>query len=372
MKNLSYLTLLMLFSFLGCSQKSEMEICCAYLKKQGQSPTEYVVSKFNHYDYVFLGEYHRIKHDVDFVSALIPHLYENGVRTLAYECEASSQAVVDDVLTAKEWNEQLLYHSLSTGFGIFWGYTEYLNIFKKVWEFNQTLKPDQPKFRIVLLTADWTPCQEDAFANIEPDEFMADILEKEVISKQEKALIFCGIHHAFTNYKQPVYDFEQDTLVRLNDNRFGNIIHKKYSEKTFTVFLHSPWVSNQGWEAQCVKPANGMIDSLMAMLGNVPIAFDVKNTVMGKLKADDTYYAFGYENFKLEDFCDGYIFFAPYKEMKFVTPEPNFYNEYIIERVKEIQKCRGSSDEEVRSITKELALELLTERPENHFGNLIK
>ena len=309
------------------------------------------------------------------MSSLIPDLYKNGVRTLAYECEYSTQAVVDNILSAKEWDERLLYHNLSAGFGVFWGYTEYLNIFKKAWEFNQTLESNQPNFRIVLLTAEWNPCRDkdDPFGEgIEPDEFMADVFEKEVISKQEKALIFCGRHHAFTSYQQPVYDFEQGKLIRLNNKRMGNFIHQKYPKRTFNIALHAPWKSDKGWDAQPVKPANGVIDSVMTILENIPMAFDVKNTVMGKLKADDTYYTFGYEDFTLENFCDGYIFFAPYKEMKFVSPESNFYDEYNLNRFKEIQKCRGWSEEQMRDITKENVMEWVTERPANHFGDLIK
>ena len=375
MRTIFYLIALIFFIFSGCSPKNEIEMCYAYLKKYGQSPKEYVISKFKDYDYVFLGEYHRIKQDVDFVSSLIPDLYNNGVRILAYETEYSSQEVVDDILSSKEWNEQLLYHNLSSGFGIFWGYAEYLNIFKKAWEFNQTLEPNQPKFRIVLLTANWNPCRDkdDPFGDgVYPDVFMADVFEKEIISKQEKALIFCGRHHAFTSYQQPVYDFEQGKLIRLNNERMGNIIHQKYPERTFNILLHAPWVSNKGWEEQPVKPANGVIDSVMAISGNISMAFDVKNTVMGKLKADDTYYAFGYEDFKLEDFCDGYIFLAPYKEMIFVNPEPNFYDEYNLDRLKKIKKCRGSSDEEMQTITKKNVMEWITERPEDHFGELVK
>ncbi|MDL2254716.1 hypothetical protein LJB78_00345 [Bacteroidales bacterium OttesenSCG-928-J16] len=348
----------------------------AYLKKQGQSPKDYVISKFKNYDYVFLGEYHRIKQDVDFVSSLIPDLYKNGVRNLAYESEHSCQAVVDGALSAKEWNEQLLYHNLSTGFGIYWGYTEYLNIFKKAWEFNQTLEPDQPKFRIVLVSANWDPCREDdpPFGSDvnHPDDVFAEIFEKEVIEKDEKALIFCGKHHAFTRYKQPIYNFEKGELEGLFDGRFGNIIHKKYPEKTFNIFLHSPWTSNKGWEEQSVRPVNGVIDSLMATFENSPMGFDVRNVIMGKLKADDAYYAFGYEDFKLEDFCDGYIFLAPYKEMKFVSPEPNFYDDYNLNRLKITEKCRGASDEKLQMLTKELAVEWITENPENHFGDLVK
>jgi len=367
--------LLVFFTFSGCSPKSEIETCYAYLKKHGESPKDYVISKFKDYDYVFLGEYHRIKQDVDFVSSLIPELYKNGVKNLAYEFyEYQNQAILDSVLTAKEWDETRLYHSISSGFAIYWGYVEYLDLLKKTWEFNQTLEPNQPKFRIVLLTANWDPCKgNNPFGEgVDPDEFMANVFEKEVISKQEKALTFCGKHHAFTSYQQPVYDFEQGKLFRLNNERMGNIIHQKYPERTFNIVLHAPWISDKGWDEQPVKPANGVIDSVMAKSGNIPMAFDVKNTVMGKLRADDTYYAFGYEDFKLEDFCDGYIFLAPYKKMIFVSPEPNFYDEFNLNRLRKIEKCRGSSDEEMQTITKEDAMEWVTERPENHFDDLVK
>jgi hypothetical protein len=376
MKKFSFLMLLVLFSFSGCLPKSEIDECRSFLKKNGQTPEKYILSKFEHYDYVFLGEYHRIKQDVDFVTSLIPDLYKNGVRNIAYEFyEYQNQTILDSVLTAKEWNEKLLYHNISSGFAIYWGYTEYLDLLKSVWKFNQTLEPNQPKFRVVLLGTEWNPCREDypPFGpNIDPDKFMADIFEKEVISKNEKALVYCGNHHAFTSYKQPQYDFEKGELIGLFDGRMGNIIHKKFPEKTFNIVLHRPWTSDKGWDEESVKPVNGVIDSIMAMLGNIPMAFDVKNSVMGKLKADNTYYAFGYENFQLDNYCDGYIFLVPYKEMTFVSPAPNFYDEYNLNRLKMIQKCRGSSDEEIQTITKEEAMEWVTERPENHFGNFMK
>jgi hypothetical protein len=199
MKTISYLMLLALFSFWGCTPKNEIDKSYVYLKKHVQSPKNYVISKFKDYDYVFLGEYHRIKQDIDFVASLIPDLYKVGVRNLAYEWQHTSQAVVDDVLTADDWNEQLLYHNLSSGFGIFWGYKEYLSIFRKAWEFNQTLESNQPKFRIVLVSPDWNPCREDdppfgPDVN-HPDDVFAEIFEIEVIAKNEKALIFCGKHH---------------------------------------------------------------------------------------------------------------------------------------------------------------------------------
>jgi len=354
------MAVLILFSVNSYSQNKEIETCHTYLKENGQSPEKYIISKFEQYDYVFLGEYHRIKQDVDLVTSLVPGLYKNGIRNIAVEFYPySNQAIIDSLLTAKDWDEKTLYHNIGD---IAWGYFEYLDLYKTVWEFNQTLQPDQPAFRVVLLSYDYYPCKKglERFGGWEPDAFHADVFEKEVISKNEKALIHCGMHHAFTTYRQP----------KRKNPRFGNIINEKYPERTFTIFLHSPWDSKLGLKQ--VKPVHGVIDDVMDLMGNMAMAFDVKNTVMGTLKAKNTYYAIGYKNFKLEDYCDGYIFLAPYKNMKFVSVDPNFYDEYNLEKLKEFMKCRGVSDKRLQNLTKEIAVEWLTEKPERHFGKLMK
>ena len=365
------MTVLLLFS-VNIYAQSSIDACYAYLKENGQTPGKYVVSKFEQYDYVFLGEFHRAKQDVDFVSTLIPDLYKNGIRNIAYEFhEYANQRVLDSLLTATEWDEKRLYQQISKGFSITWGYTEYLNILKIVWEFNQTLSPNQIKFRVVLLGAAWNPCARDHFGGVHSDIFMADIFEKEIISKQEKALIYCGMHHAFTRYRQPEYDFDEGKLIGLNNDRMGNVIHRKYPEKTFTIFLHSPWIADKGRIKRNVKPVNGVVDAAMDLLNHIPMGFDVRNTIVGDLRADNTYYAFGYNDFKLEDFCDGYIFLLPLKQVKFVSTDPNFY-EYNLNKVKEYKKCRGYSDKKTQKITQKRAMKMFTEKAKIHYGLLLK
>lgn len=365
-----------LFSLCNCSQKNSIDASYAYLKRHGQCPKEYIISTFDRYNYVFLGEPHWVKQDVDFVASLIPALYKTDVRNLALEFyEYQNQAVVDSVLTAREWNEALLYQSISSGYGVLMGYSEYLNIFKKVWEFNQTLELDQPKFRLIMLGGTFDPCKNgiEMFGGQDPDVFMAEVFEKEIISKQEKGLVYCGMHHAFTKYQQPIYDFEEGKLEGLSDTRFGSVIHQKYPEKTFTIALHHPWISNEGFDKLTVRPVNGMIDVVIARLGNSPVGFDAKGTIMGQLRADDTYYAFGYEDFKLEDFCDGYIFLAPYKDAVYVSPDPNFYCEHNLKILKRILECFKLPQAAEASQSREAAMELVAEihgTADNRFGHL--
>jgi len=320
-----------------------------------------------------LGASHRFKQDIDFVTSLIPDLYKAGIRNLAYEFyEHTHQAILDSILTAKEWNERLLYHTISSGFAIYWGYTEYLNLLKKVWEFNQTLEPNQPKFRVVLFGPEFNPCKEGELmfvAGVNPDVTMAEVFKREVISKQEKALIYTGTHHAFTRYREREKDDDcDDGYDDWWKGRMGNIIHQKYPEKTFTIMLHQPWVALGDWSKPMVRPVHGVIDSVMEMLSNRPMGFDVRGTIIGQLKADDTDYAACYEDFKLEDFTDGYIFLAPYRDIIFVLPEPNFYDEFNLKRFNAVNKCRNRPS----VASKEEAMKRITECPDAHFGHLRK
>lgn len=328
------------------------------------NPSDYVVSKFKDYDYVFLGEYHRIKHDADFVAGLIPQLYDNGITNLAYEMsEYTNQQTIDSLLSAKEWNEKLFYQTISQGSAIIWGYAEYLNIFKEVWRLNNSLHPNQPRFRVVLVGPKFYPCKKglDRFGGIDPDLSMANTLEREVITHNQKVLIYCGMHHAFTSYKQPIYDFEKNELVRLNSERFGNIIHKKYPNKTFTIFMHSPWFSDKGFKEPSVKPANGIIDSVMVSLNNKPCGFDVKTTPIGTIEADNTLYTFGYTDFSLKDFCDGYIFLNPFDKYKNVSVSEDYYRNSGFEQMKEFLKCMGWTEEKLNRLTVKNVIELVSE-----------
>jgi hypothetical protein len=65
-----------------------------------------VLSKCASHKWVFLGEYHRVKHDVDLVASLIPALHEKtAVRCLAWEFltyEATEEA--NRLITAPEYD----------------------------------------------------------------------------------------------------------------------------------------------------------------------------------------------------------------------------------------------------------------------------
>lgn len=353
--------------------KSENDLS-VYLKEHWQTPEDYVIEKFEKHDYVIIGEYHRIKHDVDLILRLIPKLYENKIYNLAIEFGAYPyQNLVDSLLSAPNFDRKLA-RTIMFKSEADWAFKEYIDIYEEAWKVNHLSKSDINKFRIINLAPPFYPCKKglDKFDGHDYDKYMAKNVLKEIVSKGQKALIYTGSHHAFTKYNQPVYDFENDTLYRLNNLRMGNILYDTLKNRTFNIFLHAPWVSDKGWDEPTVLPVNGVIDSLMKLFGNKSVGFDVYNSPFGNLTANNTYYAFGYPEFSLNKFCDGYIYQGAFKNYRNVTMENDFITSENINDLKAYLKCYGWSEKKLNKLTIENANELLLDDIREHIKHLMK
>lgn len=344
-----------------------------YLESNWQTPEEYVISKFKDHDYVFIGEYHRIKHDVELILNLIPQLYENGIFTLGIEFgDYNSQALVDSMLTAPVFDRDKLRKDYFKD-NPTWGYKEYLDIYETAWKVNKANSTSVNKFRVVNLVPTYDPCKKGGgWKNLDPDEYMADIITKEIVNKNQKALIYSGTHHAFTKYHQPYYDFDKNTLDGFTTTRMGNIIYDALGEKTFNIYLHAGWTSSKGWDAPKVLPVDGVIDSVMSLYSNKRVGFDVVNTPFGQLKSTNSYYALGYDNFTLDKYCDGYIYQNALKNYQPITMEENFYTDENISELKNYLKCIGYSENDLTTLSPFNAGERMHEDIRNHFKHLMK
>ncbi|NOZ60440.1 MAG: hypothetical protein GXO74_02055, partial [Calditrichaeota bacterium] len=222
-----------------------------------------------------------------------------------------------------------------------WGYQEYVDIFRAAWQLNHRLPADSRKFRILGLndSPDWSviKTQEDR----DKDEIKKKVwrgggehlwaqqILQEVIAKGEKALVYSGIHHAFTEYYQPIYDVKNQKFIRFETRRMGNFVYDKIGKRAITIFLHSPWVSQDGYDKKAVYPVDGIIDVVMREIppAHRRVGFDVTNSPFGELPSATSFYKYGYDNFKLKMFCDGYIYQKPFSEYEGVTPIKNFVNQ---------------------------------------------
>ena len=311
-----------------------------YLNDHRLSPEDYVISKFKDHDVIFLGENHRIKENVELVQHLIALLYKNGVHTLCTEfARREDQPLLDSLLNAPKYSESLAreitFRSL-----VFWGFQEYVDIFEAAWELNQSLRPAEPRFRILGLhdSPDWSLIKTEADRDNPEikrkvwrgggEHIWARVVLDSVVARGEKALVYCGLHHAFSEYKQPIYDNDAQKFLRFEDERMGNFVYREIGKRVITVCMHAPWISAKGYGAPATYPVDGAIDALMVELGPTayPIGFDTKGTPFGMLTDTGSVYHHGYEPFTLEQFVDGYIFQVPLSQYKGVTPIADFVN----------------------------------------------
>jgi hypothetical protein len=143
---------------------------------------------------------------------------------------------------------------------------------------------------------------------------MANSILNTFVKRNKKALIYCGIHHAFTGYQG-------------HGKRVGVIVKDKIGDRTMTITLHYPWSGKKGFTSRSVYPVNGQIDAFIRNYKSKEFAFgiNVNKTVFGKL-VDTTSYYINDDYMVLKSFCDGYIYLNSFSLAEGVTIQKDFIN----------------------------------------------
>lgn len=291
-------------------------------QSHGSSPIDYVTTRFADHDWVFLGEYHRIRDDVRLVVELIPRLHgDTRVRHLAMEFLCSEQTDrANELVTAPAFDRRRAIDFFRSQF-VNWSYEEYLDIFRSAWQSNRERAAERGPFQLVGLH----PCPdyevmhygEQAAAARERekldgyDRHMAATLESQLLSHDLPALVFTGIAHSTAKFIEYRHGTE-DPLTRM-----GNLVYTDpYRDRMFFIALHAPFW-DAGTETE-IYPFDGILDRLMRDHGR-SIGFDVAGSPFGALVHGNrspfaiTAYTFG-------ELYDGYIIWStPLKQTVGVT-----------------------------------------------------
>jgi len=364
---------MLLFSGFQTKRSATDQELETYLKTHWMSPEDYVMSKFTDHDYILIGEYHRIRHDVLLIQHLIPRMYAQGITTLGIEFgDRRDQPLVDSLLALPGYDESLARKIMFRSDPL-WGYKEYIDLYRVAWEVNHcdTFDHTHP-FRVVNLGAHYDPCKEGgAWKDLDPDVYMAETVFQEIVAKTPKALIYSGNHHAFTRYHQPRYNFKKDSLTGYTTTRMGNILYDSLGARVFNIYLHAAWNTGKGWDKKSVLPVNGTTDRVMQHFDDKRVGFDVVGTPFGRLTSNDSYYALGYPGFTLDQYCDGYIYQYAFKDYQPITMEENFITKENIADLKKHLSCIGVSPLFIKSITVKNANRKLMEDIRKHFRHLM-
>jgi hypothetical protein len=338
----------------------------AYLKANGKPPIEYVVDKFKQHNIVILGEGHRIRETCEFISDLIePLYYQAGIRHIAMEfLKYKNTSLANQLVTGETYDEELAL-DLFRNYGEIWGYQEYMDILRAVWQVNHTLPPKAEKFIVIGLDSDWdinvlrtgqslwklpgTFCR-----MAKRDKFMAKVLDWKVLKKGQKALVHIGGHHDFTRYRQPLT--KNGKLIAEASPRFGCILYEKYKDKIFQIMLHRR--HSRSDEGKSQPPLVVFLEDVLAINGNMPVGFDIESTPFTPLR-DSKNYLFAYQNYVVfSDIAQGYIFLKPLKKLNSVSWADGFINEENFEQLEDFLCRRGHIQKNEHQTPEELNMRM--------------
>jgi len=317
----------------------------AHLKQRAKTPVQYVLDKFKDHDVVILGEMHGVRENCELFEDLINPLYHQaGVRYFAMELlKHKNTPLVNQLVTGKEYDQQLTMRIFRDYAHPDFGYKEYMDIIKAIWELNNKLPPQAEKFKVIALDkGDWeaidlptSPSTKEYEEFVKAhDPFMADVIEREVLAKHGKVLVQIGYMHSFTRYR----------LAEMAP-RFGYILHEKYGDRIFQVCLHQP---HFGPEVLTGNPPTSrpliidFIEKIMMKNGNKPVGFDVDNSPFANLRDRRSLYFASNSETVFSDIAQGYVFIKPLNSLNFrMTWVDGFINEENFERAKALAKKRG-------------------------------
>ena len=302
-----------------------------WLDINAKDPVEYAVETAAKHQVTIFGEVHQQRDYLLFLNEIIPELYHRaGVTCVAMEVFlAEDNETINRLVTAKDFDHSLaLEIARHQSWGI-WGSKEYWDVLETVWRLNQEIPDGQKKMWLIGIDAKfdgpslglvtggdgakikaplWEKLRflrlfDDILLLVKRDELMARNIEREIIEKEERAIVWVGLMHSYTHYQQPI--IMNGRLVR-KFNRMGLLLHQKYGDDIFQVALHESYFNSV---------MGKFVGPVMKERGDMPVGFDVLGSPFEDLRNNDSGDYHHYPNLRFADKARGYIYLNPVREL---------------------------------------------------------
>ena len=296
-----------------------------------KKPALYISDLCQSHQVVLLGDQIGVTQHLDFLASLIPSLYQVGVTHLAWEFTNSRcQGVLDELLTAPEWEQNTCSEIFADLLGIGFSYSEYAAVLQAVWRFNKSLTDGVP-FRVIALGLPSYVEDPDLLDGRSAAELqlrnwwmgghyrdmtafhMINVLTNEVLRHGQRVVVYANADQTTTNFIQWSDGLATTTL--------GNLLHRWMGEGVQRVLFHgaiSEGALNKRVEDLIAtspeKPDNFGIQLDTSTLGNVAV-----NELTGSYDGVET-------SFRLRDLANGYVYLANVEDWKPSVLTENFLN----------------------------------------------
>jgi uncharacterized iron-regulated protein len=300
-----------------------------WLDKNSNSPEGYVIDLFKRHQVVILGEFHHIKEHKDFVLDLIPQLYHKaGVRCIGWEFSRhSDNETLEKLVTSPEFDREAAIQFARGQLAHEWNSKEHWDFIERIWWFNKSLKPGQETMRFLGLDMDSDMCRffiisktksqdspefKEILAKLlKRDKTMAEQVEKEIVDKNQKGLVFVGRCHDFTHYEfPPEVNFGRDVM--------GNLLYKKFGDRIFQVWLGTGWLAP--------------MEKVMKLRGHEPTGFDLYASPFANILSPPGWDA---PEVPLSKIARGYVYFGPRAKLHKNTPIKGFVTDDMFKKYKQ-------------------------------------
>ncbi|WP_340064790.1 hypothetical protein [Ascidiimonas aurantiaca] len=272
-----------------------------YLQKNAVPPKDFILKKLETHKLVLYGDIHFRKWSWNICREVIKDKrFAQTTGKVFIELGANMQENLDRFMEKDTLDKELLLNVFREYKFDGWDEKGVFDFIVDLWKVNKVL-PVKEKVKIILVDTPRTPSAYQTLEAVEAshtldrDKHMAAVIEKHLKEHQDTRNSFftVGTQH----------------IAKLQGTA-GAILTQKFPQRDlYFIFTHSPQMHNRIDIPERVR--HGVFDYAFCRAGNVPLAFELKNSPFGK-EPFDALYDNGSGNY--EDNYDGYIFFGPLDE----------------------------------------------------------
>jgi hypothetical protein len=285
-------------------------------------PVAFVGERFRDADFVVIGEHHWVKEQVLFFAGLVEHLPRWGVQDVVLEIGGNGpQAELDAMLASDAFDESVVYEVWRQAPIVDVGFEEYLAIYRRVFETNQTLPPSK-RLRIVIAnaSADFEANDRRSFLGVDDDTHMARVIATEVLERKRKGIMLVGRYHCWFR----IHRADGGVAERL-----GHRLREAYGERVYFAMFDGVVRADQ-------REKRRMCGGLFDLIHPGAYAVDLRRTPFSALGAecDPTMMKItGGRGWRMVDAWEGIIHLNDSAHATGVTPIPGYFDEEIARRM---------------------------------------
>lgn len=352
------LSLLVIMAFCGVGKASVKEVPPSEQidlkntnKPTFQDPIEYVLEKLEQYDLVMIGERHWTHEEPVFIQNLIKHGCKNNVINVVFLefGKFEDQDKIETFLEATEYNAKPVIEALRNNDALGgWGFQEYLDIFKTVYNENKR-RPQSEKIKIILVDGppssikiqhkfyqcfDGSPYSEkekwqkatwlkEGIAGRDP--FMAEVIAIYLFDGNgQKGIYYAGSSHIRKDLRKKDYGLHLFSV--------GGILTRKYPGRVCSLTFH---MERQDWWQ---NPSDFEFFEQLYEKHTKSFAIDSSDPGINHFKFKSDVFPQGVP---ITDVFDGYIMLNLDKDYNHCAFIPGFYDDEFAKKVWHDSRKKG-------------------------------